>query len=212
MTAIWGPMGWMTLHSIALLYPDNPTNDERQMLQRFLQDFAESITCPQCEQHFKRMFDNYRRTHSNWSTSKFQVFLFVARVHNTVNKRLEKPTKKTVQECLDAFAQATQYTSASEFRQKYIDYVIKTMAREMSGDTMVKVGHGQSMRRVNQSYWNTKIQGDVSGFDLNADVLEPVSDNSSSQKFVFTGKAPVVIQGNMPSIGFKGGRLRLKTG
>ena len=103
MTAIWGPMGWMTLHSISLLYPNDPSPSDKQVLQSFLDDFANSITCPHCERHFKTIFENYRKLHPEWSSSKFQLFLFVARAHNTVNKRLEKPLKTTVQECLDAF-------------------------------------------------------------------------------------------------------------
>ena len=214
MTAVWGPMGWMTLHSISLLYPDNPSPNDKQILQSFLSDFANSITCPHCEKHFKTMFENYRKLHPEWSSSKFNLFLFIARAHNTVNKRLEKPLKKTVQECLDAFVQNTQYTSAVDFRRKYITYVVQRMAAEMSGDSMVKVGQAQSMRRINESYWNSKIQGELN-FDMNANVLEFISDEATSQRFMF-GSRTTVIHNNpgIPSMSFglKGGRFRLKTG
>lgn len=211
MTAIWGPMGWMTLHSISLLYPDSPTTEDVQILKKFLQDFAESITCPHCERHFKIMYENYRKKHPEWASSRFNLFLFIARAHNTVNKRLEKPIKNTVQECLDAIQNATQYTSPTEFRKKYIDYVVRTMAREMGGDNMIKVGHGQNMRRINESYWNSKIQKDTTDFDMNANVLEFISDTPTSQRFAITGNTsnPAVIQGTQVSIGFRGGRLRL---
>ena len=214
MTAVWGPMGWMTLHSISLLYPDNPSPNDKQILQKFLDDFANSITCPHCEKHFKTMFENYRKLHPEWSSSKFQLFLFIARAHNTVNKRLEKPLKKTVQECLDAITQGTQYTSAVDFRRKYINYVAHRMAAEMSGDTIVKVGHAQSMRRTNESYWNSKIQGELN-FDMYANVLEFISDEATSQRFMFGGRASVLhnqSNGSLPSFGLKGGRFRLKTG
>jgi len=213
MTAIWGPMGWMTLHSISLLYPNDPSPSDKQILQRFLDDFANSITCPHCEKHFKTMFENYRKLHPEWSSSKFQLFLFVARAHNTVNKRLEKPLKNTVQECLDAFVQNTQYTSASEFRKKYIAYVVQRMVAEMSGDTMIKVGQAQNMRRTNDSYWNSKIQGDLN-FDMDANVLEFISDEATSHKFLLGGHlATIHNQPGAPmlSIGFKGGRFRLRS-
>ena len=214
MTAIWGPMGWVTLHSISLLYPDNPTQNDKQILLKFLQDFAESITCPHCEKHFKTMFENYRKTHPEWSNSRFDLFLFIVRAHNTVNKRLEKPQKKSVQECLDAFLNATQYTSARDFRRKYIDYVATRMAAEMSGDTMIKVGHAQSMRRINESYWNSRIQTDTTNFNMDADVLEPIPDQPSSQRFLLNGMRPITISSpnaTPPQVGFslKGGRLRL---
>lgn len=213
MTSVWGPMGWMTLHSISLLYPENPSLSDKAILQNFLSDFANSITCPHCEKHFKTMFENYRKAHPEWSSSKFQLFLFVARAHNTVNKRLEKPLKKSVQECLDAITQGTLYTSASDFRRNYINYVAQRMAAEMSGDTMIKVGQAQSMRRINESYWNSKIQGELN-FDMDANVLEFISDEPTSQRFMMGGRMATVHnqQGASFSIGLKGGRFRLRTG
>ena len=214
MTAVWGPMGWMTLHSISLLYPNDPSQNDKQILQKFLDDFASSITCPHCEKHFKTMFENYRKTHSGWNSSKFELFLFIARAHNTVNKRLEKPLKKTVQECLDAFVQNSQYTSPVDFRRNYIDYVARRMMAEMSGDTMIKVGLAQSMRRTNESYWNSKIQGELN-FDMDANVLEFINDQPTSQRFMMGGRMAVLhnqSDGSLPTFGLKGGRFRLRTG
>ena len=214
MTAVWGPMGWMTLHSISLLYPDSPTQSDKQILSKFLQDFSESITCPHCQKHFTTMFENYRKLHRDWADSRFDLFLFIARAHNTVNKRLEKPLRKTVQECLDAIETGTQYTSAKDFRRKYIDYVASRMFAEMSGDSMIKVGHAQNMRRINESYWNSRIQTDTSNFNMEADVLEFIPDEPSSQRFLLNGIRPITIDSptaTPPQVGFslKGGRLRL---
>jgi len=207
-------MGWMTLHSISLLYPENPSADDKQILRTFLNDFAESITCPHCEQHFKAMFDNYKRTHRDWADSRFNLFLFIARCHNTVNRKLEKPLKNSVKACLDAIASASQYTSMSDFRKKYIDYVIRRMSAEMSGDNLVKVGYGKSMRRTNESYWNSKVTTDTSSFNMDADVLEFINDQSSTVKYMFGGSNSGLTtfdRSSIPSIGFKGGRLRLTT-
>jgi hypothetical protein len=207
-------MGWMTLHSISLLYPENPGSDDKQILQGFLNDFAESITCPYCERHFKIMFENYKRTHRNWADSRFNLFLFIARCHNTVNKRLEKPLQNSVQQCLDSIRSASQYTSLSEFRKKYIDYVIRRMAAEMSGDNLIKVGFGKSMKRTNESYWNSKVSTDTSTFDMNANVLELINDEPSTVRYMFGGSSSahtVLDTTSIPSIGFRGGRLRLTT-
>ena len=210
MTSIWGPMGWMTLHSISLIYPESPTPSDKQIVQSFLNDFAESITCPHCEKHFKIIYENYRRTHRDWADSRFNLFLFIARAHNNVNRRLEKPVKSTVQECLDGIIAASQYTSLTEFRRKYIDYVIQRMAAEMSGDSMVKVGYAKNMRRINETYWNSKLTTDTSNFDMSADVLERINDEPSTVRFMFGGNRPVTMEtGSFPNIGFRGGRLRL---
>lgn len=214
MTSVWGPMGWMTLHSISLIYPEHPTPDDKQILRTFLNDFAESITCPHCEQHFKLMFENYKRTHRDWADSRFNLFMFIARAHNSVNRRLEKPLKNSVQECLDGISAASQYTSLTEFRRKYIDYVIRRMSAEMSGDNLVKVGYAKSMKRVNDSYWNSKLTTDTSTFNMNANVLELINDEPSTVRYMFGGSGSAlttVDRNSIPSIGFKGGRLRLTT-
>ena len=212
MTAIWGPMGWMTLHSISLLYPEQATVNDKQILKTFMSAFIESMTCQHCQQHFRVIFENYIRAHPEWSNSRFDLFLFIARAHNTVNKRLEKPLKTTVQECLDSIITASQYTPLSQFRKKYIDYVVQRMAAEMSGDSMVKAGYGRELRRINDTYWNSKIATDTSTFDMNANVLEFINENSSSMRLMLGGSnnvSSVMSTDYIPKIGFRGGRLRL---
>jgi hypothetical protein len=207
-------MGWMTLHSISLLYPESPTAEDKQIVKTFLNDFAESITCPHCERHFKIMFENYKIKHRDWADSRFNLFMFIARCHNTVNKRLEKPLKNSVQECLESISASSQYTSLTEFRRKYIDYVIRRMSAEMSGDNLVKVGFGKSMKRINESYWNSKLTTETSTFDMSADVLEFIADEPRTVRYMFGGSSSastVVDTASIPSIGFRGGRLRLTT-
>jgi hypothetical protein len=203
-------MGWMTLHSVSLLYPDAPSPDDRKVLKSFMNDFANSLTCQYCERHFKTMFANYQTSHPEWANSRADLFLFVVRAHNTVNKRLDKPLKKSVADCLDALRIATTYTSFEEFRRRYIDYVVRTMAREMSGDTMIKVGHAQAMKRTNESYWSSRVAPDLATLTLpDANVLELINDTAQSQSFFFGRPSPVVVQGSYPSLSFRGGRLRL---
>lgn len=210
MTAQWGPLGWMTLHGISLLYPDRPTANDKIQLQQFLQNFAESITCSYCERHFKAMFENYRKLHPEWANSRFDVFLFVCRAHNSVNKRLSKPLKKSVQDCLDSIVLATTYTPLPEFRKQYIEYVLKTMSREYSGDGAIKHGYAKAMQRINDTYWNSKIAGDTSGFPRDVNVLDLIPSEPTSQRIMtFNMSQPVVVQGTQPSLRLSGGRLRL---
>lgn len=213
MTSVWGPMGWMTLHSISLIYPENPTQYDQEMLKAFMRAFGESMTCQHCERHFKAMIDNYTRKHPEWTTSRFHLFLFIARAHNTVNKRLDKPLKKSVQECLEAIAAASQYTSLTDFRKNYINYVIQRMTAEMGGDSMIKAGYGREMKRINDTYWNSKITTDTSTFDMNADVLESVSSNSTNMDFmVGQSRFRIPVTEGMPHFSMRGGRFRLTRG
>ena len=101
MSKYWGPLGWMTLHSISLNYPDNPLIEDKQILLRFMNNFTESITCPSCQSHFKTIFQSYIGLFPDWNASKHNLFIFIARAHNTVNKRLDKPLIRTVSDCLE---------------------------------------------------------------------------------------------------------------
>ena len=123
MTAVWGPMGWMTLHSISVCYPTSPSSQDKKTLYDFMIAFSETITCVHCRSHFSSMFSNYRRNVPSWSDSKRDLFLAICRMHNEVNKRLDKPFPKTVKECLDSLKNATSYASQSEFRSKYLAYL-----------------------------------------------------------------------------------------
>jgi hypothetical protein len=36
MTAVWGPLGWMTLHSVSTMYPEQPTQAEKTLMTTWL--------------------------------------------------------------------------------------------------------------------------------------------------------------------------------
>jgi hypothetical protein len=55
MTSHWGPLGWMTLHSASMLYPENPEPVERLLMEYFINLFGETISCFTCKTHFITM-------------------------------------------------------------------------------------------------------------------------------------------------------------
>ena len=159
MTAIWGPMGWMTLHSISVNYPENPTVEDKQILDRFMNAFGESITCPHCKDDFAKMFPRYKTVHPEWNTSRYNLFLAIVRMHNTVNKKLDKPSPKTVAEALELLRNATSITTPSEFRQKYIDHVMKfwnSLRNSHNHFIIVSLRSSQEMNKINLEYWNLR--------------------------------------------------------
>ena len=115
-------MGWMTLHSISVAYPDDPSQQDKQILEQFMNAFGECITCVYCRNHFRTMFMDYKSKVPTWKNSKKDLFLAICRMHNAVNKRLDKPRPKTVAECIEFLKRATSYTSQREFRDKYCTY------------------------------------------------------------------------------------------
>ena len=158
MTAIWGPLGWMTLHSISVCYPDNPSQHDVEILNQFMGAFTTSITCPHCKDDFESMFLKYKVAHPEWSMNKYHLFLAMVRMHNTVNRKLNKPSPKSVSESLDFLRNATRYTTQKEFREKYIEHVIRNWSSlQFTGsNAILALQNAIKMQKINSEYWNLR--------------------------------------------------------
>ena len=205
MTALWGPLGWMTLHSVSINYPDSPSQIEKQICTRFLEMFSETITCHNCKSHFVRMLQTYKVVHPEYLNSKQDFFLFTVRAHNTVNKRLDKPTVKSVAEALKTLQQATSQTSPAEYRQKYFEYLKRIWGTDIGSNGLFMRQKIRELEKINADYWSLRETSYVQFF-YEADVLEYISE-ARTQKTA-RGFAPLV--GPRPIVGFGGGRLKLR--
>jgi hypothetical protein len=186
MTQVWGPMGWMTLHSISVCYPESPTASQKQMLSDFMTAFAFTITCINCRRDFQQMFHTYKTTVPSWSNSKRDLFLAICRMHNTVNKKLDKPTPNTVAECLATLKNAVSYVKQSEFRSKYFDYLYKDWAFYGRGSSLqVAAFHYiELMKKINAEFWSKHEVKYESLKFAEADVLT-YPNQRVSEKIVF---------------------------
>jgi hypothetical protein len=209
MTKHWGPLGWMTLHSISLNYPDTPSVEDKQILSRFMNNFTESITCPYCESHFKTLFQTYKGLFPSWNASKYDLFVFIARAHNTVNKRLDKPLIRTVADCLETIKSNTKNTSLSGFRQSYINYLIGNWSRELSGEGRLRMGYSKELQKINNEYWSLRETNIDSLNFSETDVLFDI-DQRSRLPSVSNG-LPSIYKGSLVNVGFRfsGGKLKL---
>lgn len=205
-TKFWGPLGWMTLHSVSAIYPEAPTREERVILEKFVELFRESITCPHCKSHFTGMLNMYRKTHPEWSSSRYHFFLFVCRAHNTVNKRLDKPILQTLNDCIEALKNATKVTTPRQYREAYINYLIQNWSKEFTGDGAIALGFARQMKKINDEYFNPRDKGYESiYFFENGSVVEFIAEDPS--RYNVGPNLPNAAF--MPSvrIGFKNGRL-----
>lgn len=207
-TKFWGPLGWMTLHSISCIYPENPTDEERVILEKFVELYRETITCPHCKSHFTAMLNTYRRKNPEWSSNRYHFFLFVCRAHNTVNKRLDKPIIPTIQDCITALKDATKINSGGVYRNSYINYLLQNWSKEFTGDGAINLGFTRQLKRINDEYFNPRDKGfDSIYFFENGSVVEFIAEDPARYN---AGK-------NLPNaaflpqvqVGFRNGRLRL---
>ena len=123
MTSIWGPLGWMTLHSVASCYSDSPTQSEIALTQTWLDMFQTTITCPSCKEHFGIVLASYRRLYPQMLASRADFLVFTFRAHNAVNRRLNKPIYPTVAACFEALRTIVKTRSAREYRTSYIRHI-----------------------------------------------------------------------------------------
>jgi len=87
-TRFWGPDGWKLLHSIAVSYPDNPTNNDKDTYKLFFNCLKFVLPCIYCRRSYteyisKLPIDGYlenRKKLSEWLYS----------LHNLVNDKLRK--------------------------------------------------------------------------------------------------------------------------
>ena len=140
MTSIWGPLGWMTLHSVASCYPNTPVPSEVTLMQTWLDMFQTTITCPSCKEHFGVALGSYRRQYPRMLSSREEFLVATFRLHNAVNRRLNKPIHSSVAACFEQLRNNVNSRSARDYRIAYINHIHRfwrTM-QDASGFTALK--------------------------------------------------------------------------
>ena len=156
MTAIWGPMGWMTLHSVSTLYPETPTDSEKKLLATWLDMFRDTITCHFCKTHFTEMLATYRSKFPMMMNSRLEFMAFAFRAHNTVNRRLNKPLYGSLEECMKLLKTNVATKTAAEYRNAYLVHIRRywSTMRDMSG--IVALRKITEMMKIETDYFKSR--------------------------------------------------------
>ena len=153
MTAIWGPLGWMTLHSVSTLYPERPTPSEKSLLTSWLDMFRDTITCVHCKSHFTTMLQNYRMRFPNMLNSRQDFAMFAFRAHNAVNARLSKPVYNSLDECMTQLKNNIKTRTAKEYRDAYLVHIRKYWGSLQDISGIVAVKKILEMRKIETDYF-----------------------------------------------------------
>ena len=81
-----GRHSWALLHSMANTYPDNPTEEEKKIMTKFMYGLAKSYPCKVCGGHLLKMLDKKGLK----IDSKKEFGEYLCNIHNIVNKVLNK--------------------------------------------------------------------------------------------------------------------------
>lgn len=152
MTSIWGPLGWMTLHSVASLYPNTPTEAERLLMVKWLDLFRDTITCPSCQGHFAELLGSYRAQFPNMLYSRRDFLLFTFRAHNSVNKRIGKPVYGTVKECFDLLRKNVQFNKSQSFRITYTNHITRHWRTFQDASGMAAMKKINEIKKIEMQY------------------------------------------------------------
>ena len=192
MTSIWGPLGWMTLHSTACAYSENPTTAEKELMSSWIELFRDSITCPSCRDHFSTLLNNYRIHFPGMFNSRQDFVIFTFRAHNAVNRRIHKPIYSSVEECLATLRNIVKTRPAREYRNTYIAHITRhwKVIQDINGIVVLK--KIQEMKRIESEYvslrdtnFEVQIRPDV--VVLPQDALERTNE-VQVQRPIFLGK------------------------
>jgi len=103
-TRVWGPAGWIFLHSIAQNYPWEPTAEKKESYKLFFSLIGDILPCRYCRESYKHFIiekgtclnDSVlesRKTLTNW----------LYKIHNKVNKKLGYKNTPTEQKVWDTY-------------------------------------------------------------------------------------------------------------
>ena len=85
---VWGPGGWLFLHTISLNYPTNPTYEDKENYKTFFTSLKNVIPCKNCAKHYSENLNNYSLDKS--LNSKQDLVKWLIDIHNEVNVKNNK--------------------------------------------------------------------------------------------------------------------------
>jgi hypothetical protein len=103
----WGPSAWSFIHYVALGYPDNPTENDKDNYKNFYYSLQYTLPCPKCAKNYQRHLKDIPIEEALGNSS--ELFKWTIDIHNEVNKELGK-RKYSYQEVSDKYIKKEENT------------------------------------------------------------------------------------------------------
>ena len=92
MTKVWGPPGWVFLHSVTFGYPIEPTFAQKEHYRNFFTNIGNIFPCKYCRDSYKVFLQEIPLDNAVLDTRN-NLVEWLWKIHNRVNKKLgTKPT------------------------------------------------------------------------------------------------------------------------
>jgi hypothetical protein len=87
---IWGPHAWKFLHSITLIYPDNPSEQDKINMKTFFTSVGPILPCHKCRNNFGKHLIIFPLNLTALE-SREKLVKWLINIHNEVNKMTNQP-------------------------------------------------------------------------------------------------------------------------
>jgi len=86
---VWGPRAWFFLESIALGYPEEPTNDEKEAIKNVILSLEYLLPCGVCRYHYGEYLKNYLKNNKLDTVveDRYSLITFFIELHNDIRIR-----------------------------------------------------------------------------------------------------------------------------
>jgi hypothetical protein len=196
----------MTLHSVASCYPNTPLPSEKTLMQTWLDMFQSTITCPSCREHFGTALGSYRRIYPQMLSSREEFLLATFRLHNSVNRRLNKPIHSSVAACFEQLRNNMKTRTARDYRIAYINHIQRFWRTMQDASGMAALRKINEMRKIENEY----LQRHENNFEIIISENIVVLLNHSLDDQTETPSPVRIDTRSIPQIGFNGGRFQLR--
>lgn len=176
-------------------------------MQSWLDMFAATITCPSCREHFETSLGAYRRLYPQMLSSREEFLLFTFRVHNSVNRRLNKPIHPTVAACFEQLRTNVKMRSAREYRIAYINHIRRFWRTMQDSSGITSMKKIIEMSKIENEYFARHEN------NFEADIPENTVVLQAQLLTLQTDEPPAPIRidtRNAPRMGFVGGRFQIR--
>ena len=85
---VWGPSGWLFLHSITLNYPKNPTEFDKKSYKDFFYNIKNILPCQVCKKNYSKHMNELPIDH--FLSNKNSLVEWLIKIHNKANKDNDK--------------------------------------------------------------------------------------------------------------------------
>ncbi len=88
---IFGPPVWFTYHNMAIHYPDEPTETQKNMMKGVIRGIPIMLPCKSCFMHASEYINSHISNLDLIVSNRNNLFKFFVDFHNMVNERKHKP-------------------------------------------------------------------------------------------------------------------------